>query len=375
MSNIVNNFNKYTPILDVSIPEQMKTLGISVVAVAAVARGETIYDRVFYGNRGAQDSTYPYLFHLGSISKMYTGAAIHIADEHGKLRLSVSPADYLPALSYAATSLFRRIAIDDILQHRGMPPSKYEIPGKFTFRIPSNEVALINAFVNCRAVVSCPHRQPAKYSPIMGFSLLGHLLTKVYGGPFSDIIQRTVLKKLGLNDTFPSLQAIPLERRSEVAYGHCNGVSVPPKEYGVGSPSAGFLGSARDAARFVDAICSGRLLSQAHTKRLIGHATRYASLKLPWMSGYGIQHFTLDANGRRAFGHNGLRTGYSGFVANCNGLTISCLTNVYNRSARYPKVWPANFVLCMLRDLGGQDHPAKPPSLQYTPQKYFGWSL
>jgi CubicO group peptidase (beta-lactamase class C family) len=375
MSDKVSLFKDAVPLLDDSIRKQIEKLKIPVLALAAYAQGETILDRVYRLHDSGEDSVSPPLFHMGSMSKMYTGTAVHASAERGKLRLSDKAAAYLPTLQCGANSLFRQTTLDHLMLHQGVPPFKHDIHDrKLTFSVPSNEAALIRAFVNSKAVVKNPDRPPVIYSQTMAFSLLGNILVQVHGKPFPDIIRQTILRKLGLKDTFPSLQDIPLERRKDVVPGHSDGLEIAPRDFGTGSPSLGFIASARDVAHFFDSLCEGHLLSQAHTKRLHEYAVPFDPHICPWKSGYGVQHYVLNAEGQYATGHGGFIPGYTGFVARHDKLTICCLINVNNRLPGHPRIWPYNFVLCLLRDLL-TDQPVQPPRLNFTRQKYFGWAI
>ena len=91
---------------------------------------------------------------------------------------------------------------------------------------------------------------------------------------------------------------------------------------------AGSLGgTARDTARWMQALASGRVLSEAMQQAMIGDAVTTAALgaKVPY--GLGIQVVTLA--GRTAIGHSGRYLGFRNVVRYlpAEGVTIAVLTN------------------------------------------------
>jgi D-alanyl-D-alanine carboxypeptidase len=170
--------------------------------------------------------------------------------------------------------------------------------------------------------------------------LLGELVEAVTGRPLATEVRTRLLDPLGLGDAWyqaveqprapltvgyrllasgGGMRAIPVAKPSTIMPFR----SVVTAAGGAGSIAA----TARDAARWMQAFASGRVLDAATQRAMIADAARTRRLKARIAYGLGIQVVTID--GHRALGHSGRYLGFRNVVRYlpAEGVTVAVLTN------------------------------------------------
>lgn len=205
------------------------------------------------------------VFRLASLTKVFTGAAVLMLAEQGKLDLEAPVVKYLPAYP----SLGGEIAGWHLLSHTSGLAEYLDRPDSMNWA--RNEYTLeqlIDAFKD-RPTSFAPGEKNV-YSN-SNYILLGAILKKVSGVGFGEFVKRNIFDPLGMKSTFcnSSLEDAP---RLATAYEPARTASGEPNwsRLVVARPytmtalyaAGGCLSSVEDLARFNDALLKGKLLSQ-----------------------------------------------------------------------------------------------------------------
>jgi CubicO group peptidase (beta-lactamase class C family) len=176
--------------------------------------GETIFERA-YGLASRQlgvPNTLDSKFHIASTTKMFIAMAALILSEQGRLSLHERPAVYLPALA----GLDPGITLHHLLSHTAGLQEIYNVPN---LRFEACRVKHDQGVLFPYLVALPPLFRPGEawsYSST-GFILMGHVMEKVTGEPFADLLRHYVLGPLSMVNT-----GIDFPRRINPgrAYGH-----------------------------------------------------------------------------------------------------------------------------------------------------------
>lgn len=181
------------------------------------------------------------VYRAGSVSKLFTGAAVMQLSEQGKLNLDQPIARYLaswrPKYPEAQIVTVRQV----MTHHAGLP--RDQLQGMFDHAAApfTNAVEILN-------------REPLAYRPgelfsysNLGFSLLGAMIQEINGRPFEQSIRDSFLAPLGMqNSSFsPGPSSLPQASKAYKA----NELSKEPSLRDV--PAGGLNTSVNDMARFI----------------------------------------------------------------------------------------------------------------------------
>ena len=275
-------------------------------------------------------------FALASISKTFTAAVVLQLVDEGRLALDEPVAPRLPDYP-----LDRRITVRMLLDHTSGLPDFFvnKRIDKALQSVPDE------TWTPAQTWSYVPKRRSVpgtvwSYSNT-NYMLLGELVEAVTGRSLAREVRERLLDPLDLEDTWYQAVEKPrasltigyrLLRRSSggvrpVAVARATSV-MPFRSVITAAGGAGSLGgTARDTARWMQALASGRVLSEAMQQAMIGDAVTTAALgaKVPY--GLGIQVVTLA--GHTAIGHSGRYLGFRNVVRYlpAEGVTIAVLTN------------------------------------------------
>lgn len=232
------------------------------------------------------------LFHIGSISKSFTGLCLLQLRDEGKLDLHKPINGYLPWLRFDPAT--RALTAHDLLTHAAALPDGPLFPADPAFRHRAT-AAPGTFFHYCN----------------MGYEALGHLLVSLDQRPLADVFRTRLLQPLGMNATepvitldvadrivssyWPALNDRPYPRHGRL-------LQAPPTA--MGGASGCIASSARDMAAYLTMLINrGRV----GDKRVLSEAG-FESFATPHMAaaefgpgasyGYGIAVDTLDGHKR-----------------------------------------------------------------------------
>lgn len=178
-------------IVKAAIEPVMQQQQIPGVAVAITVDGEAHYFN--YGVASKENGnavTENTLFEIGSVSKTFTATLAAYAQATGKLSLSDKASNVLPALRGSA---FDNISVLQLGTYSagGLPlqfPEEADAPDK-----------MLGYFKQWKPTYTAgSHRQYS--NPSLG--LFGYLAAQSMGAPFDEVMEKTLLPKLGLKHTF-----------------------------------------------------------------------------------------------------------------------------------------------------------------------------
>ncbi|OGO57081.1 MAG: hypothetical protein A2V85_17835 [Chloroflexi bacterium RBG_16_72_14] len=275
-------------------------------------------------------------FALASISKTFTAAVVLQLVDEGRLALDAPVAPMLPGYP-----LDRRITVRMLLDHTSGLPDFF-----FNKRIDKAlQSAPDETWTPASSWSYVPKKRPVpgtvwRYSNT-NYLLLGELVEAVTGRSLAREVRDRLLDPLALEGTW--YQAVEQPRASlTTGYrllprsgGGVRPVAVAPattvmpfRSVITAAGGAGSLGgTARDTARWMQALGGGKVLSEAMQQAMIGDAVATVAIGAEVPYGLGIQVVTL--NGQTAIGHSGRYLGFRSVVRYlpAEGVTIAVLTN------------------------------------------------
>ena len=128
-------------------------------------------------------------FYLGSTTKQFTAMAILILQQQGKLRVSASICTYISPCPQA----WRTITLHEILTHTSGIPAIDDL---------SLSNASPQAWVNSFSAFPLAFRPGSQFSYCnVCYQLLGYVVERVSGKPYSDFLQRAIFNPLHMQNT------------------------------------------------------------------------------------------------------------------------------------------------------------------------------
>lgn len=150
-------------------------------------------------------------FHIASISKPFTAAAILLLQESGKLSVNDRLNKYLPDYPNG-----ERITVHHLLTHTSGIPDVNQMPEyNERSRFPQTPASLIEIFKN--KPLSSPPGERYGYSN-SNYNLLAFIIEKVSGQRFGDFLQANIFAPLGMHDTAHDGNAAALIKNRATGY-------------------------------------------------------------------------------------------------------------------------------------------------------------
>jgi len=277
--------------------------------VVLVAKDDRIIVHEAFGHADAAKrivNTLDTRFHIGSITKTFTGVAIAQLVEAGRLRLDDTLARVLP--EYPDRDVARRVTIRQLLTHTSGIPDIFASPSLDRNRVPGPASDLLPVIAG----------RPLEFEPgaHFGYSnsntvILRAVIERVTGQRYHDYLRANVYARAGMRDTELDADG----RVPRRAIGYARFTETDPlhvdrrrdNEWFIGRSSAldpdNYL-SAADLFRFAHALRTNRLLGGAMTDAVVtGSVDVGQSAVFDGKYGFGI--YDLNAWGTRLRGHSG----------------------------------------------------------------------
>ncbi|AMR29167.1 hypothetical protein A0257_20095 [Hymenobacter psoromatis] len=232
-------------------------------------------------------------YRIGSITKMFTGVMIFQLIEEKKLTLDTKLATFFPQVPNA-----QDITVDQLLSHRS---GIHNLTGGANFasymtqpHSPAEMVALI--------AQPAPDFAPgtkAAYSN-SNFVLLGYLVEKLTKMPYPQALQKRVLAKAGLQNTYYGGK-ISLQKQEAFSYKWQADSWQPETETDMSVPggAGAIVSTPADLDQFLTALFGGKLVS----------AASLAAME-DVRDGYGRAMFRMPFGPHQGYGHNGSIDGF-----------------------------------------------------------------
>jgi len=236
-------------VVDSNVKALMQQQAIPGLSVAVVNQGKVQY---FNYGVAAKDTQAPVtedtLFEIGSVSKTFTSTLGGYAQAIGKLKLSDMASQHLPAL---AGSAFDHISLLQLATYT---------PGGLPLQFPKTADSantMLGYFQHWKPTYA-PGEQRLYSNPSIG--LFGYLTAQSLGQPFNVAMEKTLLPKLGLTNTYVSVRS---DKAGQYAQGYDkqqNPVRVSPGA--LDGEAYGIKTSSQDLARYVIANMHPQALEQ-----------------------------------------------------------------------------------------------------------------
>lgn len=251
---------------------------------------------------------------IGSISKMFTSVLVFQAIEAKKLTLDQKLADFYPQLKNSES-----ISISQLLQHRSGIFSVTDRMDYDAIRTKTHsEEELLSMMLEGGSVFDPDSK--AEYSN-SNFILLTFILQKVYGKPYSTILQDQILSPLGMKNTyvFGSIDVNKGEVKSYLPTGGW----FEDKETSATIPlgAGAITSSTADLNTFIYGLFEGKLISKSSLEGI-----------LEFRDGYGRGIFSFPYYNKKSYGHTGGIDGFRSFLAYfpVEKVTLAVLSNGLN---------------------------------------------
>ena len=237
-------------VLDKDFAGAMREGALAAGAGVAIGVSTDGARRVFGYGAANPDS----VFHIASVTKVFTGLALARMIEQGTVRAGQPVRELLPGASLLRRPDIGRneITLLDLVTHRsGLP----RMPAYFRPRDPQNpfadfDVNALYAFLGVRGVER-PSDATFRYSNV-GFGLLGQALATRAGVSYETLVRELITEPLAMTDTAVVLSS---DQRRRLLPGHDREHhSAPSWDIGSGVAGAGALNStARDLLTWLEA--------------------------------------------------------------------------------------------------------------------------
>lgn len=227
-------------VVNAAVQPVMQAQAIQGMAVAVTVNGQAHYFNYGVasketGNPVTQDT----LFEIGSVSKTFTATLAAYAQATGKLSLSDKASQVLPAL--------RGTAFDHISVLQLGTYSAGGLPLQFPAEFDSADKML--GYYQQWKPLYAPGSQRLYSNPSLG--LFGYLAAQSMGQPFDELMEKTLLPKLGLQHTYVH---VPQDQMALYAQGYNkDGKPVRVTPGALDSEAYGVKTSAADLLRYVGA--------------------------------------------------------------------------------------------------------------------------
>lgn len=327
--------------VDSMVGAYMAEKGPASMSVAISRGSETLFQRAWgladdAANRPATTAS---VYRIGSISKQFTAVLLLKQVERGKLALTDSIGAYLTT---GLRPEWRPLTIEQLLNHTAGLPRDFKREGR-----PEDEVSAdtMIAWAARDTMLFAPGTRHYYSNP--GYVLLGALVEKLYGKPYSAVMRDEIARPLGLRtlgwcpepgkDTMATTGYVylgPGKRRPSMN-------PHPSKSLGAGALCA----TAGEVAAWNRALHGGRVLAPASYAAMItprGAAPKY---------GFGLQ-LTTSAWGTPIIYHLGASGGHASQNAwfPAESLSVTILSNSFGPQNGFP----TNFILEVARAVSAQ---------------------
>ena len=288
------------------------------LVVSVSKDGEVLFEKA-YGYANREDEITANLntqFRIGSMSKQFTGAAIVLLEEQGKLSIT-DPLDmHVPGYPNG-----NRITIEHLLHHSSGIPNYTDQKG-FVKQVGQriSPLKIIDGFKELPLEFEPGSKY--KYSN-SGYVLLAHIIERVSGEGYAKFLNENIFEKLGMNSSgvYDNRNSYPDEA---MGYSYSFFSYRPAKKwdmsqaYGTGN----IYSTVKDLRKWVEAYFSGHVVNLANINRAIDPTNSPV--------GYGHGYTIWPQRGLTKIFHSGGLHGYSSFLVHYPdaGTTIAVLMAV-----------------------------------------------
>jgi CubicO group peptidase (beta-lactamase class C family) len=300
--------------LDAYIEKAMREWNVPGLGVAIVKNDSVVLAKG-YGVREAGKPTPAdanTIFAIGSNTKAFTGAAIGMLVDEGKMRWDDPVTRYLPTFQLHDPYVTREITIRDVLSHRsglgrradllwyGSPFDRTEVLRRIRHLVPNSSF-----------------RSQYGYQNVM-YLAAGEASAAAAGSSWDDLIKERILRPLGMNESSTSVAGLPAGGNVATPHLQLDGRATPTPWRNIdnAAPAGSINSSAAEMTRWVRMQLAGGAFGGKQLLRPRTHAetwTPQTILPSPSDTLFPSTHFTTyglgwvlqDYLGRKQIWHTG----------------------------------------------------------------------
>ncbi len=239
-------------------------------------------------------------FRLGSVTKQFTSACILLLEERGKLQVNDPVKKYMPD----APASWDKITIYHLLTHTSGVPNFTGFPDyQATEGIPSPVEKMVARFRD--KPLDFEAGAQWRYSN-SGYVLLGYLIEKISGKPYSQFLQGSIFTPLGMKDSGYDSNSAIIERRASGYSPSPNGpLNAPFIHMSVPHAAGALYSTTEDLLRWELALFGGKILSPDSLRKMT----------TPFQHEYACGLAVRTVNGRKVIDHGGSINGFNTHLA------------------------------------------------------------
>jgi CubicO group peptidase (beta-lactamase class C family) len=214
-------------------------------------------------------------FHIASVTKTFTAAAIVILEQQGKLKLNDTLSKYVP--DYLNGD---RITIDQMLSHSSGLPDYYSLPEYPTKKYQRVTLPDLIALVKTKPLDFLPGSKNS-YSNT-GYGFLAYIIEQVSGKSYGQFIADEILRPAGMKDTGTLRDEVLIPNRGDgyqPALGNPGLRNAPFYDKTILTGSGSLYSTAGDLYTWCRAIESGRFFDIRKLSYPYGWGTRETKSK------------------------------------------------------------------------------------------------
>ena len=239
-------------------------------------------------------------FRLGSVTKQFTGAAILLLEERGKLKVEDRVKTYLPDSPMA----WDRINIYNLLTHTSGIPNFTSSPDYNTIKLSARSAEAAVTSFRDRTLDFGPGEKMS-YSN-SGYMVLGAIIEKVSGQTYEKFVADNLFAPAGMTDSgYDSNTAIIKRRASGYIRTPGGYVNAGYLHMSIPHAAGALYSTTHDLLKWEQALFSGKIVSKASLDRMIA----------PFKNDYALGVTSSLVNGRRVIAHGGGIDGFNTHLA------------------------------------------------------------
>jgi len=307
--------------IETTVRRAMEQRHITGLAVGVIKNGRVIYSKGFgvYKLGGQKPITTRSIFHMASVTKLFTATAVMQLAARGKLNLNAHITDYLPYF-HLRDERYKSITVRQMLRHTsGMPDVD-----DYGWDRPEYDAGALERYV--RSLMNLPMNaapgQRFEYSNI-AFDVLGDLVAKVSGESYEDYVRRYILAPLRMMHSTLLLREVDAGQLTTPHVSDQQGnitVSEVFPYSRIHAPSSTLYSNVEEMNRFALANLN---LGQLGGRRILKASSYEQMWRLPAgvenseefpFGKVGLGWFVYKYRGHRFVGHAGADIGFNTFL-------------------------------------------------------------
>ncbi len=314
--------------MDNVIQQEMESFGVPGLAVAVVQGDQIIYAKGFGTREKGKDQKVDAdtIFAIGSTSKAFTGLAIGLLVEDGKLNWDDKVKKHLPDFQMKDPVATEDLMIRDLVSNRTGISGTSEILWYGT-DITRDELVKKLQYVDAEYSI----RSHYAYRNVM-FVVAGQVIEAVTGESLDNFLKKRIISPLGMNRTATTLKDLPRFHNIASPHLEMQGKIAPIPYRNMDTPLAagGLFSSVNDMAQWLklqmetfqttgDPIVASETLKETHTPHInldVSHPNfrMFMGAPQPQLGAYAMGWLVGDRTGKKMVVHNGAIDGMQAFV-------------------------------------------------------------